>query len=641
MKYSKLFSPLFIGHLRLKNRIAMAPMATHFADESGAVTSRLIDYYVERACGGVGLIIIESGYVHPSGRGGIRRLGLHEDRLIPGLKELIKQVHSQGAKISAQLHHAGRQINALALNGIFPVSCSSIAPAMEGIVPRALKIVEIEELIEAFGQAARRSVGAGFDAILIHAAHGYLIHQFLSPCSNTRQDRYGGTFQNRLRFLKEIIHRCRETVGKDFPIMVRISATEFIPGGLSVKDGQKIARHLGSWGIDAILVSGGTHETQEMELQPMAIPRGCLVPLAEAVKKVVSIPVAAVGRIVDPGMAEEILQQGKADLITMGRALLADPAFPRKARQGKAEDIRPCIGCLQGCRERLYQGESITCMVNPAAGYELERRIKPAPVPKKVWVIGGGPGGMETALIAALRGHDVTLWERKDHLGGQFHLASLAPCREEIKVYLDFLTRQLKKAGVKIRLRQEVTPEKISAADAEVIILASGAFPQRPGIPGTDREKVLTAWEALAFPEKVGKNVALIGGGAVGAETADFLAQQGKEVTLVEMDKEIARDEEGMTRKLLLRRLGEQGIKIRVLTKAKAILAEGVQIAFKEGREILPADTVVLATGVASDRTLEETLKKSGTEFHAVGDCVNPRKAIEAIHEGFLAACKI
>ena len=221
--------------------------------------------------------------------------------------------------------------------------------------------------------------------------------------------------------------------------MVRISASEFIPGGLSVKDGQKIARHLESWGINAIHVSGGTHETQEMELQPMAIPRGCLVPLAEAVKKVVSIPVATVGRIVDPGMAEEILQQGKADLITMGRALLADPDFPRKAQQGKADDIRPCIGCLQGCRERLYQGESITCLVNPAAGYERERRIKPAPVPKKVWIIGGGPGGMETALIAALRGHDVTLWERKDHLGGQFHLASLVPCREEIKAYLDFL----------------------------------------------------------------------------------------------------------------------------------------------------------------------------------------------------------
>ncbi|HYB21928.1 MAG TPA: FAD-dependent oxidoreductase [Thermodesulfobacteriota bacterium] len=641
MKYPKLFSPLSIGSMHLKNRIAMAPMATHFADESGAVTSRLIDYYAERARGGAGLILLESGYIHPSGRGGIRRLGLHEDRLIPGLKELVKQVHLRGAKISTQLHHAGRQINALALNGIFPVSCSSIAPAMEGIVPRALKIAEIEELVEAFGQGAWRSVKAGFDAILIHGAHGYLIHQFLSPCSNTRKDRYGGTFLNRLRFLREIIQRCRKTVGKDFPIMVRISAAEFIPGGLTVKDGQKIARHLESWGIDAIHVSGGTHETQEMELQPMALPRGCLVSLAEAIKKAVSIPVATVGRIVDPRMAEEVLRKGKADLITMGRALLADPDFPRKAQKGKVEDIRPCIACLQGCRERLYQGESITCLVNPAAGQEREHRLTSVPVRKKVWVIGGGPGGMEAAWIAALRGHDVTLWEKKDHLGGQFHLASLVPCREEIKVYLDFLTRQLEKARVKINLGQEVTPEKLSRTDAQGIILASGAFPKKSGIPGAEREEVLTAWEALASPEKVGSNVVLIGGGAVGAETADFLTQRGKEVTLVEMGKEIARDEERTTRKLLLQRLGEKGTRIRVLTEAKAILAEGVQIEFKEGQEFLPADTVVLATGVTPDRTLETPLKKLEIEFYAVGDCVKPQKAIEAIHEGFLAACKI
>lgn len=276
----KLFEPIRIGPLELKNRMVMAPMATHYADESGAVTERLKNYYAERARGGVGLIIIESGYIHPLGRGGRKRLGLHDDQLIPGLNELVDLVHTEGAQICSQLHHAGRQINVKATNGMYPVSASSIPAGMEGIVPRTLKIGEIEELIEAFGQAARRSLQAGFDAILLHAAHGYLIHQFLSPLANTRQDRYGGNFNRRLRFLKEVVHRCREVAGKEFPLMVRISASEFIPGGITLRDGQKIAQHLEKWGVKAIHVSGGTHDTQEMEIQPMAIPRGCLVPLA-------------------------------------------------------------------------------------------------------------------------------------------------------------------------------------------------------------------------------------------------------------------------------------------------------------------------------------------------------------------------
>ncbi len=281
----KLLEPIRIGPLQLKNRMVMAPMATHYADESGAVTERLKNYYAERARGGVGLIIIESGYIHPLGRGGLKRLGLHDDQLIPGLKELVDLVHTEGARICSQLHHAGRQINVKATNGMYPVSASSIPAGMEGIVPRTLKIGEIEELIEAFGQAARRSLQAGFDAILLHAAHGYLIHQFLSPLANTRQDRYGGNFNRRLRFLKEVVHRCREVAGKEFPLMVRISASEFIPGGITLRDGQKIAQHLEKWGVKAIHVSGGTHDTQEMEIQPMAIPRGCLVHLAEGIKK--------------------------------------------------------------------------------------------------------------------------------------------------------------------------------------------------------------------------------------------------------------------------------------------------------------------------------------------------------------------
>jgi len=630
-----------IGSMLLKNRIALAPMATHYAEENGAVTSRLKNYYAERARGGVGLIIIESGYIHPLGRGGLRRLGLYHDGLIPGLKELVKLVHTEGSRISSQLHHAGRQVNVLATHGIYPVSSFSIPAAMEGVVPRTLKVHEIEELVEAFGHAARRSLEAGFDAILIHAAHGYLIHQFLSPCSNTRKDLYGGTFTRRLRFLREVVHHCREVVGKGFPLMVRISASEFVPGGITLKDSQRIARNLESWGVNAIHVSGGTHESQEMEIPPMDMPRGCLVHLAEGIKKVVGIPVATVGRIVDPKMAEKILQEGKADLITLGRALLADPEFPKKTREGKVKDIRPCIGCLQGCLSRLYQGDSITCLVNASAGFEVEYELKPSEKRKRVLVIGGGPGGMEAARVAAARGHDVSLFERNGHLGGQFHLASLPPGKGEIKSFLEYLSHQIKKSGVKVHLNQEMTPDKLSQVKMDVIILASGGSMRKPEIPGIEGENVLLAWEALADPKRIGKNVVVIGGGAVGAETADFLVDLQKEVTLIEMVKDIALDAERTHRKLLLRRLGEKGVKIRVLTEAKAIRKEGVEVEFNGRREILPADTSVLATGVKENNELEECLKSLQVEFYKIGDCQNPRKAIDAIHEGFKIALRI
>ena len=637
----KLFEPIRIGPIELKNRIVMAPMATHFADETGGATSRMEAYYAERARGGCGLIIIESGYIHPLGRGNARRLGLHDDRLIPGLRNLVNRIHAEGARVSSQLHHAGRQTNLNATGGLYPVSASSIPAGMEAIVPRTLRIGEIEDLVEAFGQAARRSVAAGFDFILIHAAHGYLIHQFLSPLSNRRKDRYGGTFSRRLRFLGEVVHRCLEAAGKDHPLMVRISADEFVPGGITLRDAQKIARRLEEWGVKAIHVSGGTHDTQEMELQPMAIPRGCLVHLAEGVKKAVGVPVATVGRITDPVMAEEILASKRADLITLGRALIADPEFPRKAFEGRPEEIRPCIACLQGCRDNLYQGIPITCMVNPQAGLECEKKIEAANTKKKVLIIGGGPGGMEAARVAALRGHDVTLAERNDLLGGQFRLASLLPGKEEIRFFLWYLESELKKLGVKIILGEEITAEKIFRLSPEVVILAAGGTSVRPGIPGVNLENVVTAWELLSDPGKCGRDALVVGGGAVGAGTAEFLAGRGHEVTLIEMAKEIALDEERINRKLLLRRIGEKGVKVRVMTLARAITGSGVE-ADIGGRTVqLPADTVVLATGVEANRSLQDSLKEKNVEFYPVGDCVTPRKAIDAIREGFEAALRI
>jgi len=378
-----------------------------------------------------------------------------------------------------------------------------------------------------------------------------------------------------------------------------------------------------------------------MEIQPMAIPRGCLVHLAEGIKKAVRIPVGTVGRIVEPKMAEEILRQGKADLIAMGRALLADPEFPKKTEEGRFEDIRPCIACLQGCRDHLYQGLPITCLVNPRAGMEAEYKIEPANKKKKVFIIGGGPGGMEAARVAALRGHEVILAEKQNHLGGQFHLASLPAGKEEIGVYLNYLSGQLEKLGVKVQLNREVTPEKLEEMKADAVILAAGGFPLIPAIPGIDRENVFTAWDVLVYPEKVGAKVVIIGGGSVGAETAKFLLDHQKDVTLAEMLPSIAADAEGVNRKILLRSLGEKSAKIRVLTKVTAILAEGVEVEFGGRKEILAADTVVLAAGTQPNDELEAALRAMSVEFHKIGDCAKPRKAIDAIHEGFQVALKI
>jgi NADPH-dependent 2,4-dienoyl-CoA reductase/sulfur reductase-like enzyme len=340
-------------------------------------------------------------------------------------------------------------------------------------------------------------------------------------------------------------------------------------------------------------------------------------------------------------MAEEVLQRGKADLIGLGRALLADPEFLQKTREGRFEDIRPCIGCLQGCRDHLYQGLPITCLVNPQAGMEAEFKIMPAARMKRIFIVGGGPGGMEAARVAALRGHEVTLAEKKNHLGGQFYLASLPGGKREIRVYLDYLFGQLKKLGVKIHLRQEVTPENLKEMKADAVILAAGGIPLLPPIPGIDRENVITAWQALARPEKVGKKVVIIGGGSVGAETAEFLLDHNKDVTLVEMLPEIAGDAEKVNRKVLLRSLGEKGIKIRVLTRATAVLAEGVEVEFEGRKEILPADTVVLATGTRPNNELDAALRALPFDFLKIGDGATPRKAINAIHEGFQVALKL
>lgn len=619
----------------------MPSMVTNYANSDGSINERIKAYHQTRAKGGVGLITVEAAYVHQSGKGFRNQVGIYKDELIPGLKSLTEAVHSYGAKISIQLYHAGRQTTSK-VTGMSVVAPSPIPCPVKQEMPKELSIDEIKELVEAFGQAARRAKEAGFDAIEIHGAHGYLLNQFLSPYSNKRTDEYGGNFKNRMRFPLEVIRRVRDEVGDNFPIVYRMSAEEYVAGGLTIEDTKAIARKMVEVGIDALHISGGVYESSAMIIQPAAIPQGCFVENAAAIKDAINgeVPVIVAGRIKNPIMAEQIIQEGKADLVAMGRALLADSELPKKVSEGKVEEIRKCIGCNQGCIDRLFQDLDIACLANALTGYETEFDLEaPAEKKKKVLVIGGGPGGLEAARVAALRGHKVVLYEKEAELGGQLKIASVPPYKDEINDLSTYLINQVKKSGVVIETSKEADIEKIREIRPDLVIVATGIEPIIPRITGVDQEKVVTAHEVLKGFVSVGQKVVVIGGGLVGCETAEFLAEQGKQVTVVEMLDDIAVDVGALTRALLLERMAEKKIMILTKSKAQEITAEGVIIE-KEGgkKEVIYVDTVVLAVGSKPKNDLLKLLEEEGISAFAIGDCVKPRKIIDTIHEGFRRA---
>ncbi|ADL07895.1 FAD-dependent oxidoreductase [Thermosediminibacter oceani] len=641
LKFNELLKPIQIGSMQLRNRIVMPAMVTNYAAADGAVTDRFKSYHQVRAKGGVGLIIIEATYVHPSGKGFKNQVGIYKDELVAGLRELTEAVHEYGARIAVQLYHAGRQTTSK-VTGMSVVAPSPIPCPVKHETPKELSIDEIKELVEAFGQAARRAKEAGFDAIEIHGAHGYLINQFLSPYSNKRTDEYGGTFENRMRFPLEVVKRVREEVGADFPIIYRISAEEYVTGGLTIEDTKVFARKLVEAGINALHVSGGVYESSAMIIQPAAISQGCFVENAAAIKKAINgkVPVIAVGRIKDPVMAEQVIQEGKADLVSMGRALLADPELPKKVSEGRIQEIRKCIGCNQGCVDRLFQDLDISCISNALTGHETEFDVgSPANKMKKVLVIGGGPGGLEAARVAALRGHEVILYEREDELGGQMQIAAVPPHKEEINDLADFLINQVEKSGAIIVKGKEADLKTIQEIKPDVVIVATGAEPVIPEIPGIVQENVITAHDVLRDSANVGKKVVVIGGGMVGCETAEFLADRGKEVTVVDILDEVAADVGAPTRGLLLNRMAEKKIKILTKSKVKEISGDRVIIEGENGiTEISGIDTVVIAVGSKPKDDLLKLIEAEGIPLYSIGDCVKPRRFMDAIHEGFRKA---
>ncbi len=635
----KMFESAFLGPMKVKNRLIMAPMGTRLASEIGAVTQRQIDYYSERAKGGVGTIITEVTCVdHPLGVTGPTNLTIHDNSYIGGHNELVEAVHDHGAKIICQLVHAGRQTRPSSIKGLQPVAPSAIPCKFLNVVPRELTTPEVEEVIQKFIDAAGRVKTAGYDGAELHGAHGYLIAQFMSRSSNKRTDKYGGDFKNRMNFPLEIIRGVKKSLGNDYPLLFRISADEFVEEGRSLEESKQAARILEEEGVHVLDVSAGTYDSFPTLIEPMSYEEGWKIYLAEEIKKVVKIPVIGVGVIRTPAVAEKILKEGRADFLALGRTLLADPHWPNKARDGRIDEIIKCISCNTGCiGGRVFRDLHIRCALNPVTGRERRyAHLVPAEKRKKVLVVGGGPAGMEAARIAKMRGHQVTLFEKNRHLGGQLQLAAIPPGKEKIKWYSDYLIGQMKKLKIKVHLTQRATPEEVKKLKPDVVIVATGATPWVPDIPGIQSPKVVKAWEILEGKKKVeGTEVLVAGGGTVGCETALFLAPRNRKVTIVDILEGIALDMEPINRMDHLAKIQQAGIKVLLGKSVKQVTEEGVILSEDGGKEeLIKADRVVLAFGVKPDDSLFRRLIGKVPELYLVGDSCKAGKIIDAAYDG-------
>jgi len=639
-KYPSLFSPGTIGMLETKNRVVMPPMVRNYADENGLVTPKYLTHIERVAKGGVGTIILEASFIRSDGKGFSHELGLHTDDIIPGLKQLVQAAHAQGAVIGPQLYHAGRQTSSQT-TGMQPIAPSPIPDSTINEMPRSLNVEEIRDIVNAYAQAAIRSKEAGCDFVEIHGAHGYLITQFLSPFSNTRDDEYGGSEEGRMRFATEVVQAVREAVGSGFPVIMRISADEMVPNGLTLEDSAMISKRLEELGVDAIHVSSSNYASfkRGYMIAPMSMPDGLQVPLAEWIKNCVSIPVIAVGKIRSPTMADDIIRTGKADFVAIGRSLLADPDWPKKAQDGRIDQIRNCIACNEGCITRLFSNQDVWCTVNPETGREEEFAKSLSKVKKHVFIAGGGPAGMEAARIAALRGHRVVLIEERDHLGGALLLASMSPKRPGWSELRDYLVGEMKRLGVDVRLGTKANAELAKKEGAEVAIVAIGASQFPPAIPGIKSKNVVLSRDLLEGKARIhGERVVVMGGGTSGAQIADFLSQRDYDVTIVTAGREIAKGAAVVIRDLMLDRLRQRGVKMLTGTRIMEITKDKVLIVGPGNSDDLPgelsADTVVASTGAKPNDSLAEELRKVVKQVFVVGDAVEPRDVTYAMLEG-------
>ena len=635
-----LFSPIRIKKMEIPNRIVMPPMGTNLGNPDGTVSEANLAYMKRRARGGAGLIITEISAIHPSGMAIPSELGSYDDRFIPGLKKLADVIHAHGSKAVLQLHHTGRE-SLFLLKAGKAIAPSPIRSLVFGLTPREMTREEIQELIAAFGAAAFRAKQAGFDAVEVHGAHGYLLTQFLSALSNQRTDEYGGDLSKRSRFIREVLQAVRRGVGEDFPISLRLSAEEFIKGGYTVEDLKPLLPEWVKAGADIIHASLGTHGSPAgITSAPIEYPPGFNVGRAKRIKEIVSVPVIGVGRFTDLPLADEVIGRGEADLVAFGRQFLADPDFILKSREGRFEDVRKCIACNQGCIERLILGEgNIRCAINPETGQETLYPQGPAAVRRRVWVIGGGAAGLTAACEAARLGHRVDLFEKEKEWGGQLRYAGKPPFKGIYQEWGTWLGAQARKMGVNLHPGVEVTEKMIQEGNPEAVILAAGGEKIIPDIPGIDLPHVTDAWQILSGEVAPKKHALVIGGGLIGMETADFLGQKGTQVTLVEVLKRSPVLKITSHGYMLHTRLREAGCKLLFDTAVKRIETSSVTILSQGAEELLsPIDQVVIAVGLKPMENLKKFLEGKGIRHSVVGDAVLPRRIIEATEEGAKAA---
>ncbi len=662
-----LFSPIRINSLVLENRIYMPAMHLGMANNF-EVTDQIIRFYTQRAKGGPAMICVGYATVNDLS-GNTQNIGAHDDAFIPGLSKLAAAIKENGARAAVQLNHAGRYNFSFFLNGKQPVAPSAVASRMTRETPKAMTKDEIKSTVNDFAMAALRVKRAGFDAVEVLSGTGYLISEFLSPLTNQRTDEYGGNLDNRMRFGREVMDAVREAVGHDFPLIVRMNGNDFMPGGNTRQELISYGQTLARGPVDALCINVGWHEARVPQIVAQ-VPRGAFVYLARAVKDAVDIPVIASHRINDPKTARDVISRGYCDMVAMGRSLIADPLLPLKAAHGKENEIIHCVACAQGCFDNLFKLRHVECLCNPMAGYEEKTDIQTAGPSRRVMIIGGGAAGMSAALTAHRRGHSVTLFEKTGRLGGQLHLAAAPPGREDFARLATDLENQLTACDIPVTLNREVDESLIQSRAPDVVILATGAIPAVPPIDGLDSDLVVDAWQVLENNVSTGNRVAVIGGGAVGVETALFLAEKGtippetlkfllinraesmetlydmattgsKKVFLIEMTDKIGKDIGKSTKWGMMQDLGRFGVETITAATVCSVTSHGIEYRQGEESRALDVDTVVLAAGSQPFNPLSKTVEQLGIPSLTIGDADRVATAFDAVHAGHKAAMDI
>ncbi|MFP4158874.1 MAG: FAD-dependent oxidoreductase [Desulfobacterales bacterium] len=640
---SALFSPVKVRNTEIPNRAVLPPMGTGLCEKGGMVNDALLAYVKRQAQGGAGLLISEITAVHPTGMVTPKQIGAWDDEFIPGLEKLAEAMRSSGGRAAMQLHHAGRE-SLYMIKKQQAIGPSALPSLVYGQAPREMTKDDIKEIVSAFGSAAGRAKKAGFDAVEIHGAHGYLLTQFLSAISNQRTDEYGGSFQNRARFAIEVVREVRKNTGDDFPVLLRISAEEYIKNGYSVDDILGIMPELTDAGVDVIHASVGTHGSPAgvTSAPPMFEP-GFNAWRAEKIKKAAGIPVIAVGRFNDPRPANDVIADGTADFVAFGRQQLCDPDFLQKARENRYDDIRKCIACNQGCIEReMFEGKSVRCAINPETGRELVYPAKPAAQPKKVVIAGAGPAGLIAAYEAKRLGHEAILYEKETEAGGNILYACKAPHKEIYYDWIRWQTEQTRKKGVEIRTSTAATAEMIARQNPDAVILAMGGEKIIPQIPGIDDPRVYDAWQILGETTAPGRNALVVGGGLIGMETACFLASKEASVTLAEQMESSPVPKFTSHGYSLHKYLKEKRCDLMFGTEVKNIGKDTVTLAASDKtQEVSGFDQVVLAVGMKPRNGLAGELEKAGIPYTVVGDALEVRRIMEAVEEGANAAWKL